>query len=73
MEGKCPDENLRMRGTNPNLCILRMLEDTFFLARPILYAFCFGLNIFYCKITMSIQTYMAYTQKIGLERKHKLI
>ena len=48
-------------------------KTRFFFARPILYAFCFGLNIFYCKITMSIQTYMAYTQKIGLERKHKLI
>ena len=31
MEHKCPDETLRMRGMNPNLCILRMLEDTFLL------------------------------------------
>ena len=32
-----------------------------------------GLNIFYFKITMIKQTYMAYTQTIGLERKHKLV
>ena len=32
----------------------------------------FGLNIFYFKVTMIIQTNMIYTQKIGLERKHKL-
>ena len=31
MESKCPDETLRMRGMNLNLCILRMLEDTFLL------------------------------------------
>ena len=30
-----------------------------------------GLNIFYFKITLIIQTNMTYTQ-IGLERKHKL-
>ena len=30
----------------------------------------FGLNIFYFKVTMIIQTNMIYTQKIGLERKH---
>ena len=29
MESKCPDEILRMRGINLNLCILRMLEDIF--------------------------------------------
>ena len=29
MESKCPDENLRMRATYLNLCILRMLEGTF--------------------------------------------
>ena len=29
MESKCPDETLRKRGMNMNLCILRMLEDTF--------------------------------------------
>ena len=29
--------------------------------------FSFGLNIFYFKITMIIQTHMTYTQKIGLE------
>ena len=29
MENKCPDETSRMRGMNLNLCILRMLEDTF--------------------------------------------
>ena len=27
----------------------------------------------YFKVTMIIQTDMTYTQKIGLERKHKLI
>ena len=30
----------------------------------------FGLNIFYFKITMIIQTYVTYTQKIGLELKY---
>ena len=29
MESKCSDETLRMRGMNLNMCILRMLEDTF--------------------------------------------
>ena len=29
MEIKCPDETLRMRGMNLNMCILSMLEDTF--------------------------------------------
>ena len=33
----------------------------------------FGLNISYFKVTMIIQTDMTYTQKIGIERKHKLI
>ena len=28
IESKCPDETLRMRWMNLNLCILRMLEDT---------------------------------------------
>ena len=31
MGSKCPDEALRMRGINLNLCILRMFEDIFFL------------------------------------------
>ena len=30
-ESKCSDEILRMYGINLNLCILRMLEDTFLL------------------------------------------
>ena len=30
MNGKFPDEVLRMRGMNLNLCILRMFEDIFF-------------------------------------------
>ena len=29
MESKCPDEALRMRLMNLDLCVLRMLEDTF--------------------------------------------
>ena len=29
MESTCPDETLRMRGTNLNLCILRAFEDIF--------------------------------------------
>ena len=29
MESKCPDEALRMCVINLNLCLLRMLEDTF--------------------------------------------
>ena len=29
MESQCHDDTLRTRGTNSNLCILRMLEDTF--------------------------------------------
>ena len=29
MESKCPDETLRMRGMNLNLCLLYMFEDTF--------------------------------------------
>ena len=29
MDGKCPDQTLRMRGINLNLFTLRILEDTF--------------------------------------------
>ena len=29
MDSKCPDETLHMREMNLNLCILRMLKDTF--------------------------------------------
>ena len=31
MESNCPDDFLRMRGINLNMCILRMFEDTFLL------------------------------------------
>ena len=29
MESKCPDETMRMRGMNLNLCILHMFDDNF--------------------------------------------
>ena len=39
MESKYPDETLRMRGMNLNLCISRMFEDTFSRGLDIVYIF----------------------------------
>ena len=51
MESKCPDETLRMRWINLNRRILRMLEDTFCLARPIIFAwYMFSATIFILSI-----------------------
>ena len=55
MASTCPDETVRMRGMNLNLCILRMQEDTFSLGATRLI-----LSI-YCESAVYLDTY--YTRK----------